>query len=212
MTNDMVKKPASPTIRLTAWSLVSLFVVIVAGSYVAKTEIVARGQGKAIPTGRVQIVQPQVDGKIMAILVGEGQSVKRGDVLLTMDATAAESDIARIQAGIERQVQEEAVASSILEPLVRKDPTDEGFIEAGKAALRRQKVGIQVEVDGTEELVIAVLAALRDEVAQTDAQLKRIDGAKSAQLARIEKNSFRPGNRLAEICLRGNTEEAGSDK
>lgn len=187
MTNDTVEKPASPTIRMTAWFLASLFVVIVAGSYVAKTEIVARGQGKAIPTGRVQIVQPQVDGKIMAILVEEGQPVKRGDVLVTMDATAAESDIARIEAGIERQVQEEAVASSILEPLVRKDPTDEGFIEAGKAALRRQKVGIQVEVDGTEELVIAVLAALRDQVAQTDAQLKRIEGAKSAQLARIEK-------------------------
>ncbi|MBW9066162.1 HlyD family type I secretion periplasmic adaptor subunit [Rhizobium herbae] len=186
MKNDRVEGPASPTIRVTAWFLISLFVIIVAGSYVAKTEIVARGHGKVIPTGRVQLVQPQVDGKIIAILVEEGQSVKRNDVLVRMDATAAESEIARIEAEIERQAQEAAVALSILEPLISKDPTDGGFIEAGKAALRRQKVGVHEE-PGTEALVIAVLAALRDQVAETDAQLKRIEGSKSAQLARIEK-------------------------
>jgi hemolysin D len=178
--------PLSPTIRLTAWAFVFLFIAIVAGSYFAKIEIVARGEGRVIPASRVQVVQPQVDGKIIAILVKEGQAVKSGDALVIMDATAAESDIERILAGIERQTQEAVVAASIQEPLTHHDPTDRGFVRAGRAVLRRHQV-VNPEQDSTEPLVVAALSALRDQVAEMDAQLNRVESARTAQLARLER-------------------------
>ncbi|WP_439500234.1 HlyD family type I secretion periplasmic adaptor subunit [Bosea sp. (in: a-proteobacteria)] len=187
MTSDGIDKPVSPTIRFTAWTLVGMFLVIVIGSCLAKTEIVSRGQGKVIPVGRVQVVQPQVDGKILNIFVSEGQTVATGTPLVAMDTTAVESDIKRIEANIQRQLQEAAVARSIIAPLTAGDPMDEGFIDAGKAIFRRESANGAMQVDGAEALIGAILSALRDQIAQTDAQRRRITQNEKTQQARLQK-------------------------
>ncbi|TJW16698.1 MAG: HlyD family type I secretion periplasmic adaptor subunit [Mesorhizobium sp.] len=186
MMEDGVGKPVSPTIRLTAWLLIGMFVTVILGSYVARTEIVARGQGKVIPTNRVQVVQPQVDGKIVKILVVEGQSVKAGDLLVAMDTTTVESEIKRIEVSIERQLQEEAVARSIIAPLSNTDPTSEGFVETGMVVFQREKTSLPAKINGADALVEAVLSALRDQVAQANAQLTRIARSRDAQQVRLE--------------------------
>ncbi|WP_110753994.1 biotin/lipoyl-binding protein [Phyllobacterium leguminum] len=119
-----------------------------------KTEIVARGQGKVIPTGRVQVVQPHSNGKITKILATEGQAVKAGDVLLLMDTARNGSEIKQIEADIARQHQELAVARAILVPLSTIDPSDARFVDTGKANIRKEKVGNRGY--GEEKLVIAV--------------------------------------------------------
>ncbi|WP_292323084.1 HlyD family type I secretion periplasmic adaptor subunit [Mesorhizobium sp.] len=184
---DSVANPVSPTIRLTAWTLIALFATIVVGSYVAKTEIVARGEGKVIPASRVQVVQPQVDGKIVKILVAEGQFVTAGDLLVMMDTTAIESEIGRIEASMEEQLQEATVARSIIEPLASGDPSDKNFVEMGKEVLQRQQVRTQAQIAGTEALVVSILSALRDQVAEADAQLNRIARGRNTQRARLDK-------------------------
>ena len=80
---------ASPTVRITAWLLLVLFAVILGGSIIAKTEVVARGSGKLVPISRVQVVQPLADGKIIELNVNEGQTVSEGEVLVKLDPTAA---------------------------------------------------------------------------------------------------------------------------
>ncbi|MDP9630340.1 UNVERIFIED_ORG: hemolysin D [Ensifer adhaerens] len=187
MSEDLVERPVSPTIRLTVWLLIGVFVAIVVGSYAARTEIVARGQGKALPAHRVQVVQPQVDGKIAAIMVEEGEPVRRGEPLVIMDGTSAESDVRRIMAEIDRELQESAVARSILEPLASGDPTGEDFVDAGTHALRHSTSASGEHAARTEALVVSVLSALRDRIAEIDARLLRIRRAESAQLARIER-------------------------
>ncbi|TGQ52308.1 HlyD family type I secretion periplasmic adaptor subunit [Mesorhizobium sp. M1C.F.Ca.ET.193.01.1.1] len=183
---DPIEKPISPTIHLTVLVLFILFTAIVVGSYLAKTEIVARGQGKVIPAKRVQVIQPQVDGKIAEILVSEGQSVKAGDTLAVLNKTAAETEIDRISATIERQKLQASVARSIIEPLVAGDPGDVGFVKAGLAAFDHVSAGIK-EKPASDALVASVLIALRDQVALSDAQRARIAGSQSVQRAKLEQ-------------------------
>lgn len=185
----MIKKdeetPASPTVRLTVWLLIVLFVTIILGSYLGKTEIVARGQGRVIPTSRVQVVQPQVNGKIIKIFVTEGQAVNAGDLLVTMDTTAVESEIKRIETDIAQKQQELSVARAILAPLTAIDPTKAGFVEAGKTVVRRENA--DRDIQGEEELVVATLSALKDQVAQVDAEQERVSRTYDAQQTRLKK-------------------------
>lgn len=187
MTDNALNKPASPTIRLTAWAFVALFLSAVVGSCVAKVEVVARGEGRIVPTERVKVVQPLVDGKIAAILVAEGQSVKKGAPLIEMDTTSARSEIKRIEAEVGRQSQEKSVALSIIGALAVGDPGDDGFVERGKSALARQIDNSGAGRVGAEALVLAILSALHNQIAQIDAQKIRTGRAELAQLARLEK-------------------------
>lgn len=180
-------RPVSPTIRITTWSLLALFAIIVIGSILSTTEIVARGQGRIIPVGGVQLVQPQVDGKVVEILATEGQSVEAGDLLIRMDTTLAESEVKRIEAGLERYRQETAVARSIIAALSSGDPAEEGFTDIGVSALHEFEDRFGTAGDGAEALVAAVLTALSDRVAQIDAQRRRISRGEEVQQARIEQ-------------------------
>jgi hemolysin D len=85
-----------------------------------------------------------------------------------MDKTAIRSEIERIDAGIRRQQQEIAVAKSIL------------------AALSAERANEAVGDDGAAALVSAVLAALRDQITQADAELERIVRSQQVQRKRLE--------------------------
>ncbi|UXT68567.1 HlyD family type I secretion periplasmic adaptor subunit [Agrobacterium tumefaciens] len=183
---DKAARPPSPTARVTAWLMVILFTATVAGSYVAKIEIVARGFGKVIPSGRVQVVQPLTDGKIAKILVSEGESVKAGDVLVAMDTAVAESEMTRIKANIERHRQNAVIAKSIIAPLSEADPAHNGFIEAGRTAFLHLPVGDEQQRADAEALVLAVLSSLRDQVLQVDAQIDRVRKGQVAQSVKLE--------------------------
>ena len=96
--NGEVGHPSSPTAHVTAAVLVTLIASIVVGASVAETEIVARGLGRAVPASRVQLVQPQVAGRIAAIEVAPGDAVEEGQPLVrlvTTDAEALRGELAR---------------------------------------------------------------------------------------------------------------------
>ncbi|SFV75492.1 HlyD family secretion protein [hydrothermal vent metagenome] len=77
--------------RIILW--VSLFIVIwmIIWAYFAKIDILTRGEGKVIPSNKIQVVQNLEGGIISEILVKEGAEVKKGDVLIKIDATNFQS-------------------------------------------------------------------------------------------------------------------------
>ena len=79
--------------RILVWlSAVAVFVLVVWAS-LAKLDEVTRGEGKVIPSMRVQILQSMDGGIVSEILVKEGQSVKVGDLLLKVDPTRMVSSL-----------------------------------------------------------------------------------------------------------------------
>lgn len=75
----------APT-SLLVWAIAAFFAMALTWSFWAQLDQVARAPGQIIPTGRVQVVQTADGGKIEAIRVREGNTVRKGQILVELDA------------------------------------------------------------------------------------------------------------------------------
>ena len=89
--------PPNPAGRAFIWIIVSLFVFVVVWAYFGKIDIVAIAQGKILPSDRIKVVQPLEIGKVQTIHVQEGQQVKAGDPLITLDRTGTQADVDQVK-------------------------------------------------------------------------------------------------------------------
>lgn len=73
--------------------ILALIVVGAMGAWASFSEIeqIARAQGQVIASARTQIIQSANDGVIEALLVEEGQRVKKGQILARLDRSQAEA-------------------------------------------------------------------------------------------------------------------------
>lgn len=67
---------------------------IIAWMSFARIDERTRGTGKVIPSSKIQVIQNLEGGIVKQILVMEGQSVKKGEILITIDDTGAGSTYA----------------------------------------------------------------------------------------------------------------------
>lgn len=74
-------RPAALIVILTT----AVIAGFIAWSAWAKLDQITRAPGAVIPSGRVQLIQTSNGGKIKRILVREGDKVKRGQLLMTLD-------------------------------------------------------------------------------------------------------------------------------
>ena len=91
-------KITSPTLHATVLFTMCVFAAILAMSFAFKVEVVARGHGRIVPVSRVQVLQPEHPGSIMAIHAEDGQSVSKGETLIEFDPTHAIADVGAIRA------------------------------------------------------------------------------------------------------------------
>ncbi len=69
--------------------ILTLLFFVCAGWWANVTELdeVTRGEGKVIPSSKIQVIQNLEGGILSEIMIAEGQLVERGDVLLRIDDT-----------------------------------------------------------------------------------------------------------------------------
>lgn len=79
--------------RVTIGLAVGLIIAFIGWASVARLETVAVALGEIVPSGAVQVVQHLDGGRIQKINVVDGQAVKKGDVLLTLNPSDARSDL-----------------------------------------------------------------------------------------------------------------------
>ncbi len=93
---EIERTPPPVYSRLILWGILSLVVLSLAWAWFGRVDIVAVAPGKIIPLGQVKIIQPAERGVINHIHVREGQAVKAGDVLLSLDAASIDADVKRL--------------------------------------------------------------------------------------------------------------------
>ncbi len=114
-------------------------------------EVSLEAVGTVSPLSTVD-VKPQTSGVVTRVHVQEGQFVKTGDLLFTLDARADESNVAKMRAQI---VKGEALFADVQRQLARsKDLLVKGFISQG--ALDSN----QSQVDAQQASLVADRAAL----------------------------------------------------
>lgn len=73
--------------RITVWAVSACLLAALLWAYFAVLEEVTTGEGKAIPSSKVQVIQNLEGGIVSEIFVREGQIVDKGDTLLRLDDT-----------------------------------------------------------------------------------------------------------------------------
>ena len=128
-------------------------------------DIVATAQGKIIPSVRVKVIQPLETGVIRAIHVGEGETVREGEVLIELDPTGAEADRERLGQGRATANLEAAR----LEALLTDDPV----------------AAFQPPPASPESLVTLHLAVLVSQVQEHRARRAQLDGEQASREAEV---------------------------
>ncbi|HSX88634.1 MAG TPA: HlyD family type I secretion periplasmic adaptor subunit [Pseudomonas sp.] len=78
--------------RATVWIAGLLLIVALTWANYAVLEEVTTGEGKAIPSSKIQTIQNLEGGIVAEIFVREGQVVNKGDTLLRLDSTRFRSN------------------------------------------------------------------------------------------------------------------------
>ncbi|WP_299673518.1 HlyD family type I secretion periplasmic adaptor subunit [uncultured Roseobacter sp.] len=191
----------SPTLHATVLFTLSVFVAILVMSYVLKVEIVAKGTGKVVPLGRVQVVQPEFAGQLRAIHVRDGIRVQKGDVVIELDPTKAQSELNTLQAERKRLEIERLRIETVLAALPARDHLEDAAIAAHVARFQTHAPEAQSSFFREQsDLLRAELVELRDALAQVETRLEanakskavtragigRIDAALETQEERLE--------------------------
>lgn len=85
-------------IRLTLWLMLAFIFSSLLWAGWAQLEEVTRGEGKAIPSSRLQKIQNLEGGILSELLVREGQIVNAGTPLMRLDATRFASNVGETEA------------------------------------------------------------------------------------------------------------------
>lgn len=83
--------------RVMLWISAFFIIWLIYWAYNAEIDALTRGQGKVIPSTQVQVIQNLEGGIVSEILVAEGESVKKGDILIKIDDTGFVSSFVESQ-------------------------------------------------------------------------------------------------------------------
>ena len=186
---------AQRQVRRLAW-IVSLCVVAFVGTFLAWSsgaflDEVTRGDGRVIPSQRIQVVQNLEGGIVSEILVRDGQIVERDAVLVRIANTVAEADFQgsraqswALRAAVARLAAESRGDAIAFEEELLREAPDVADSERRLMATRRQQLDSQ-------------LAVIRDQQAQRRSEISELRGrvgsvSRSLELARQELRIIEP--------------------
>jgi hemolysin D len=89
---EIQETPVSPTLRVTAKVLVLLIVFLVGWAVFGRMDIVVNATGEVIPHDRTKTIAAVETASVKALHVVEGQAVKKGDLLIELDASASDAE------------------------------------------------------------------------------------------------------------------------
>ncbi|WP_197724579.1 HlyD family type I secretion periplasmic adaptor subunit [Dickeya fangzhongdai] len=94
---ELAETPVHPAPRWAMRVIVALAVAIILIGLLGKLDIVVVAKGKLVPDARVKEIQPAITGVVSRIAVEDGQWVTAGTILMELDPTQAQADVAKAQ-------------------------------------------------------------------------------------------------------------------
>ena len=172
------------------FAIISLFlsfmVVFIIWAYFSPLEEVAQGQGRIIPSSREQIVQSLDPGTIQQMLVKEGDTVEKGQILLKLDDTRSSAILRESKAKVEHleamvaRLQAEAYNTKLTFP----EHISDELKKREEAAYVSRRRAMEEQVSGLQKSK----AALEQQIAITTPMVKR--GVMSqVELLRMQRDS-----------------------
>lgn len=178
-------------VRITLWAILGFFIIMIAWASLADIDEVTRGDGKAIPSSRLQKIQNLEGGIVAEVFVHEGEVVKAGAPLLRLDDTRfrsnageSEADRLALEARIQRltaQLDNKETLTLSPEILNKTPDIANGEMELFASVNKR----IQSELSGLNEQLVQKKQELLDYQAK-GAQYRRSLGLLQQEISMSE--------------------------
>ena len=182
---EVIERPVSPTSRITAKVMIGGVLVMAGWLALGQTDIVASAQGRIVPKGAVQLVQPAEAGVVRRILVHDGDHVKKGQPLVYLDPTVSTAEAAQAAKAYETAAFDVARTRAVIDaldgkPLVILPPTgaDPATIAAQNDLARARLADVRATIAANAAggaVARADVAAARTELAKLDQSLPLLD-------------------------------------
>jgi hemolysin D len=117
---EVVETPPNPLGRIILWVIMALVLFGLIWSFVAKLDVVAIAPGKVITSGRNKLVQAADAGVVRTIHVRDGERVRKGQPLVTLDPTTTGADQAQATANLQSAKIDMARSKALLAALQGK--------------------------------------------------------------------------------------------
>ncbi|NVZ71933.1 HlyD family type I secretion periplasmic adaptor subunit [Pseudomonas costantinii] len=165
--NKALIEDAPRVIRLTIWAIIAFFVFLVTWAGFSSIDEVTRGDGKAIPSSKLQKIQNLEGGIVSELYVKEGQIVEAGAPLIRLDDTRFVSNAGETEAlRLAMQLRVERLSAQVDDrPLnipddVLKAAPSQAANERSLYDSRRQQ--LKDEVGGLQEQLVQRQQELRE--------------------------------------------------
>ena len=165
--NKALIEDAPRVIRLTIWAIIGFFVFLMVWAGFSQIDEVTRGDGKAIPSSKLQKIQNLEGGIVAELYVKEGQIVEAGAPLIRLDDTRFVSNAGETEAlRLAMQLRVERLSAQVDDrPLnipdeVLKAAPSQAANERSLYESRRQQ--LKDEVGGLQEQLVQRQQELRE--------------------------------------------------
>lgn len=188
--NKALIEDAPRVIRLTIWGIIGFFLFLLLWANFAVIDEVTKGEGKAIPSSKVQKIQNLEGGIVAELFVKEGQIVEAGAPLIRLDDTRFKSNVGETEADRLSMLLRVERLSAEIDNRELNFPADAMAAVPGQAASekslyesRRQQ--LHDEVGGLQEQLIQKQQELR-EFTSKQAQYRQQLGLQRQEIAMSE--------------------------
>lgn len=189
---EIVERPVSPTARISAYLLAGGLALALAWAFFGKLDVVSSAQGRLIPVDNVKLIQSSDAGVVRAILVHDGQQVRKGQVLVELDPTATAADTAQARSALQSAQLDVARANAVLRALdghglsfASPEGTPPEVVATQQALALAEWRALEASIDGRGSDRSAATAA-RNEAATQVAKLNETIPLIDEQLAAYE--------------------------
>lgn len=165
--NKALIEDAPRVVRLTIWAIIGFFVFLMLWANYAVIDEVTKGDGKAIPSSKIQKIQNLEGGIVSELFVTEGQIVDAGAPLIRLDDTRFASNVGETEADRLSMLLRVERLSAEVDDRPLNFPTDVLKAVPGQAASeeslyisRRQQ--LHDEIGGLQEQLIQRQQELRE--------------------------------------------------
>ncbi|AZE45867.1 Type I secretion membrane fusion protein, HlyD family [Pseudomonas chlororaphis] len=188
--NKALIEDAPRVIRLTIWGIIGFFLFLLLWANFAVIDEVTKGEGKAIPSSKVQKIQNLEGGIVAELFVKEGQIVEAGAPLIRLDDTRFKSNVGETEADRLSMLLRVERLSAEIDDRELNFPADAMAAVPGQAASERslyesRRQQLHDEVGGLQEQLIQKQQELR-EFTSKQAQYRQQLGLQRQEIAMSE--------------------------
>jgi hemolysin D len=160
---SLQEAPGSPSLRWTAWLLMSITAFFFLWAIFGRIDIIVNATGKIIPSARTKTIGSVDVASVKALHVSEGQTVQAGDLLIELDSSSSDAERDKAADVVAQARLQLARASALREAVTsgraaRLPPVEDATTAQWQAAQR--------QLDGQYRDYLSKLERLDDEIAR----------------------------------------------